>query len=124
MKIRSHSTVALGVLIIALILTACTQSETSEPCTFMATGSLTVYRLPDNTSDVFGEISSGESFEVLAQTAGGWVGFDPGVAQAGNVGLARHRWVLLNAVISPSCLDSVELVTLEDVQADLDASGQ
>jgi hypothetical protein len=30
---------------------------------------------------------------------------------------------MLNAVVSPSCLTSIDLVTLADVQADLAASG-
>ena len=69
-------------------------------------------------------VSSGDSYEALAWTADGWVGFDPGVAQAGNIGLAHHRWVFLGVIISPSCLSSVDLVTLADVEADLAASGQ
>jgi hypothetical protein len=82
------------------------------------------YRLPDFASDVFGVVSSGDSYEALAWTADGWVGFDPGVAQAGNIRLAHHRWVFLGVFISPSCLSSVDLVTLADVEADLAASGQ
>ena len=74
-------------------------------------------------SDIFGTISVGDTHEALARTADGWVGFDPGVAQAANVGLARHRWVLLNATTAPSCLTTVELVTLAEVEADLAASG-
>jgi hypothetical protein len=90
---------------------------------FTANEDLTVYRLPDGSSGVFGTMPSGETYEVLAQTADGWVGFDPGVAQAPNVGLARHRWILLSATVSPSCLADVEVVTLAEVQADVDASG-
>lgn len=124
MKISIYVFTTLALLIGSLLLAACTPSSPAEPCTFTANESLTVYRLPDSTSDVFGVISTGESFEVLARTAEGWVGFDPGIAQAGNIGLAHHRWVLLNATASPSCLSSVDLVTLADVQADLAASGQ
>lgn len=123
MKTRSYLIIILALLVGSLILAGCTPSSTAV-CTFTANESVTVYRLPDSTSDVFGVISPGETFEVLARTADGWVGFDPGIAQAGNIGLAHHRWVLLSATISPSCLSSVELVTLADVQADLAASGQ
>jgi hypothetical protein len=124
MKIRSCVLIILALLVGSLIMAACTPSSSAEPCVFTANEALTVYRLPDSASDVFGVISTGETFDVLARTAEGWVGFDPGVAQAGNIGLAHHRWVLLNATISPSCLSSVALVTLADVQADLAASGQ
>jgi hypothetical protein len=85
---------------------------------------LTARFLPDDTSNVFGTVNSSETHEILARTEDGWVGFDPGVAQAPNVGLARHRWVLLTADVSPSCLTSVDLVDLAAVQADVDASGQ
>lgn len=94
-----------------------------DACSFTSYSSLTVYRLPDSSSDVFGTMGTGETYQVLAYTADGWLGFDPGVAQAGNIGLAHHRWIQLNAVITPSCLTSVDLVTLADVEADLAASG-
>lgn len=92
------------------------------PCEFTGNMALSVYRLPDASSDFFGTMTSGETHQVLAYTADGWLGFDPGVAQAGNIGLAHHRWFQLNAVVTPSCLSSVPLVTLADVQADLAAS--
>ena len=115
--------ITLGILIAATILASCTPTAPAGPCEFTANVPLTAYRLPDGTSDVFGTISTGETFEALARTADGWLGFDPGVAQAGNVGLARNRWVQLNASLSPSCLTTVDLVTLADVEADLAASG-
>jgi hypothetical protein len=111
-------------LVVCGILVSCTPATPSGPCLIYAKTPMTVYRLPDETSDIFGTISSVDTYEALARTDDGWVGFDPGVAQAANIGLARHRWVLLNAFILPSCLDSVDLVTLADVQADLAASGQ
>ena len=123
MKVRARSIVTLALLAVSMTLAGCGPTP-NGPCTLSANGALTAYRLPDDTSDVFGELFSGETYEALARTAEGWIGFDPGVAQAGNVGLARHRWVFLNASISPSCLTDVDLVTLAEVQADLAASGQ
>ena len=122
MKVHSYLIVTLALLAVGVTLAGCTPAS-SDPCMFTANDPITAYRLPDDTSDVFGVVGAGESFEVLAWTADGYVGFDPGVAQAGNIGLAHHRWVLLNATISLSCLSSVDLVTLADVQADLAASG-
>lgn len=112
-----------------ILVAACTPTATVEPtagsstCTFTAKADLTVFRLPDSTSDVFGTLPMGETHEILARTADGYLGFDPGIAQAGNVGLAHHRWVFNYAEVNPSCLSSVELVTLAEVQADLEASG-
>lgn len=123
MKARYHFLLAAALLTMTMLLTACAPSPPSEPCTFTLNDSATAYRLPDKTSDVFGVASSGETFAALARTADGWLGFDPGIAQAGNIGLAHHRWIQLNATLSPSCLESVELVTLEQVQADVTASG-
>ena len=108
----------LGVLILAAgaVIAGCTSGG---PCEITAFEPLTVYRLPDPASDVFGTLPAGETHEVLAYTANGFVGFDPGIAQASNVGLARLRWVLLNASLSPFCLAEVEQVTLPDVLADM-----
>ncbi len=117
----SRIAIALGVL--GAVLAACAPTPAAAPCEFTANWPLTAYRLPDGTSGIFGTIGTGETFEALARTADGWIGFDPGIAQAGNIGLAHHRWVQLNASLSPACLDDVDLVTLADVQADLAASG-
>lgn len=108
----------LSLLILAAgaLIAGCTADG---PCEITAFEPLTVYRLPDPASDVFGTLPAGETHEVLAYTADGFVGFDPGIAQAGNTGLARHRWVLLNATLSPFCLAEVDQVTLAEVMADM-----
>ncbi len=124
---RRLVTFIVAAVVIIVLGVACTPTPTATPasdaCMFTANADLTVYRLPDSTSEIFGTIGIGESYEALARTTDGWVGFDPGIAQAGNIGLAHHRWVFDYTAVVPSCLSSVELVTLEDVQADLDASG-
>lgn len=122
MKIRGLLIVTLAFLTVSISLAGCIPPAPADDCTFTQNTLLTAYRLPDDTSDVFGYVPAGEAYEVLARTADGWLGFDPGVAQAGNIGLAHHRWVQLNAIVSPSCLTSVDLVTLADVQADVAAS--
>lgn len=108
--------------LLVFILAACMPPDNGGPCTFTANAAVTAYRLPDSGSEIFATLGSGESFAVLARTGDGWLGFDPGFAQAGNIGLAHHRWVPLNLTVGPSCLENVDLVTLADVQADLDAS--
>lgn len=114
---------AFALLAVSMASANSTKHDSSGPCMLTAINSLAAYRLPDDDSDKFGVVDPGDTVEALARTVEGWVGFDPGVAQAGNKGLARHRWVLLNATVSPSCLTSVDLVTLADVKADLNASG-
>ncbi len=116
MKIGKLLILILVVFAASIALAGCTPSG---PCQFTGIKSLTAYRLPDPASDVFGTIPAGETHEVLARTTNGWIGFDPGVAQAGNTGLAHHPKILLNASLSPFCLASVDLVTLPDVLADM-----
>lgn len=121
-KIR-YPIIVLAMFALTLILSGCFPTTPTGPCKFTANIPLTVYRLPDSTSALFGTMSSGETHAALAYTVEGWVGFDPGIAQAGNIGLAHHRWVQLNATLSSSCLTGIDLVTLSDVQADVAASG-
>jgi len=63
------------------------------PCTLSASNDVTAYFRPSTGSNVFGTFSAGMSVEATARTADGWIGFEPGVAQAGNTGIFRLRWV-------------------------------
>lgn len=116
MKKNTFSLSVILVLIIGFSLAGCLPSGS---CEFTGNTALTVYRLPNASSEVFGTLPAGETHEILARTADGWLGFDPGVAQAGNIGLAHHRWFQLNATVSPSCLSTMDLVTMADVLADM-----
>jgi hypothetical protein len=120
MNRRGFLLIVLALIAPCVLLAACTPSG---PCYIQPNTPLTAYRLPDATSDVFGSFPPVDTYEALARTADGWVGFDPGIAQAGNIGLAHHRWVQFNAFVSTSCLNAVDLVTLEDVMVDMAASG-
>lgn len=119
MKRFRCTTIVVSLLVMITFLAGCVPVSPAGPCEFTANVPLSAFRLPDDTSDFFGTISTGDTYKALARTADGWVGFDPGYAQAGNIGLAHHRWVQLNATLSSSCLDSVDLVTLADVEADV-----
>lgn len=55
--------------------------------------SLLTYARPDVDSSVWGVLVPGEDLELACRTETGWLGFDPGTAQAGNSGSFRYRWV-------------------------------
>ncbi|MGM0628413.1 MAG: hypothetical protein ACQETZ_09655, partial [Candidatus Fermentibacterota bacterium] len=73
--------------------------------------SLRVYCRPSAAAEVFGVVAPGESLMVCSRTAGGWLGFQPGVAQAGNIGPFRLRWVRPDSSAMPA--DSVPLSWVE-----------
>lgn len=62
-------------------------------CELVTRGNLTAYDRPSIEAEVFSTMQPGLRLMVEATTADGWVGFDPGYAQAGNVGVFRLRWL-------------------------------
>ena len=76
--------------------------ETAGPCTATAVAEAAVYSRPDMAASLFGTLSAGESVFPAVQSTEGWLGFDPGVAQAGNVGVFRNRWVYPDENLSVS----------------------
>jgi hypothetical protein len=65
----------------------------SGPCELVVTKALTAFARPSTAAAVFGQITPSDTRPVGGMTADGWIGFDPGVAQAANVGPFRLRWV-------------------------------
>ncbi|MFC2055143.1 SH3 domain-containing protein, partial [Chloroflexota bacterium] len=63
------------------------------PCSIVAQGDVTVYSRPSTNAAIFGSMSSGFHVITEGRTADGWLGFDPGVAQAANIGIFRLRWI-------------------------------
>jgi hypothetical protein len=98
---------------IALIEEAAGGSATlaPEPCLIVAQGDVTVYSRPSSNAAVFGSMASG--FHVIpgGRTADGWLGFDPGVTHAANVGIFRLRWIeeSSNIELGGTCEDLPEL---------------
>ncbi|MGA2112526.1 MAG: hypothetical protein ABSG98_10325 [Anaerolineales bacterium] len=72
-----------------------TKAPTPTPaeCEVVAVANTTVYERPGPLAPVFGTLSSGNSEPVGGWTTNGWLGFEPGVAQAANMGVFRLRWV-------------------------------
>jgi hypothetical protein len=69
------------------------------PCTLVADGEVTVYNRPHLDAGVFGSMTAGLRVQLQARTGDGWWGFEPGVAQAANVGVFRLRWVRESAPV-------------------------
>ncbi|MGA9532627.1 MAG: hypothetical protein WBR18_07915, partial [Anaerolineales bacterium] len=69
-------------------------------CQIMATGSLTAYTRPSRAAQPFGSLSGGMPVYLEARTPDGWYGFNPGVAQAANIGVFHHRWLPPDADIT------------------------
>lgn len=72
-----------------------TKAPTPTPpeCEVVAVANTTVYDRPSLASPVFGNMSAGDTAPVGGWTPNGWLGFEPGVAQAANMGVFRLRWV-------------------------------
>jgi hypothetical protein len=65
----------------------------SGSCWLVAIDEIVVYQRPSPGAAVFGTLSAGDQVIAAGITEDGWIGFDPGVAQAANVGPFRLRWV-------------------------------
>ena len=65
----------------------------AQLCELIAEREVTVYNRPDPSAAVFGVVQAGFRARVEGRTPDGWSGFEPGVAQAANVGVFRLRWV-------------------------------
>lgn len=75
---------------------------TAAACTLTAQQEVTVYQRPGEESAVFGTLAAGDAQQMTQQTADGWLGFQPGVAQAANVGVFRLRWIAPDAPVTLS----------------------
>lgn len=83
-------------------------SSTGRGFVLTAAADIQVYVRPGFDADSFGVLPAGESVVVEARTCRGWLGFDPGVAQGGNIGTLRLRWMnAAEAGVSDSVLEAV-----------------
>jgi hypothetical protein len=62
-------------------------------CKYTASTEVTIYSRPDTAASVFSVQPAGFTAQPDARSANGWLGFDPGVAQAANIGPFRLRWL-------------------------------
>jgi hypothetical protein len=82
----------------------------SGPCEAVTSTDVTIYERPDFSADVFSTVPAGFATPVDGQTASGWLGFDPGVAQAANIGPFRLRWIERDKVNLAGACGSVPVV--------------
>jgi hypothetical protein len=102
---------AFSILLLACVLVPASPTPTgltpppAGPCNLSATNSVNIYTFPSAAADLFGTFGTGDTAEATARTADGFYGFEPGVAQAGNVGIFRLRWILKthDVTLSPGC---------------------
>ncbi len=91
--------------------TPATTALSENPCHLDTTNDNIVYDRPRAQSDLFATLPSDTTVILTAQTVTGWLGFEPGVAQAANTGVFRYRWFAPNGdyTLSASC-DNLPLV--------------
>ncbi len=65
----------------------------SGPCLVTTSADVTTYTRPSLLADIFSTVSLPPDLEIASRSADGWLGFDPGVAQAANIGVFRLRWI-------------------------------
>lgn len=84
-------------------------------CTLLTTETVTLYDRPSTEAQIFSEVGADFSAVVNGRTVDGWVGFDPGIAQAANIGVFRLRWAFFDTVsLSGSCVDVPQLAWVPD----------
>ncbi len=66
---------------------------TETAVTLVAEDSVIVRARPDTADAPWAVLLPGEAVDIAVRTADGWLGFDPGVAQAGSSGSFRYRWI-------------------------------
>lgn len=69
------------------------------PCEIVAEDAVSVYDRPSSAAGLFGSMYAGLRVTVEGRAADGWLGFEPGVAQAANIGVFRLRWVRESSAI-------------------------
>jgi hypothetical protein len=104
----------LPLLCLAVMLAACvsqpaetplpatptpTDTPTPVPCRFEALRTYAIYRFPSTSAPVFSQFTAGDEAFPTHRTQNGFYGFDPGVAQAGSIGVFRLRWFLKTSYI-------------------------
>ncbi len=69
------------------------QIPDGNECILVCLDSMDVFKRPDSSALFMVRLAPGNQVVVTGRTVDGWLGFDPGVAQAANIGSFRLRWI-------------------------------
>ncbi len=69
------------------------QLPDGNECILVCLDSVTVFTRPDSSATFMVMLAPRDRVILSGRTVDGWLGFDPGVAQAANIGSFRLRWI-------------------------------
>lgn len=93
--------------IIFSLLAITISSVTASPAVFNSLDTLDIFSRPDSRSEIWSLLLPGEAVTLEVITATGWLGFEPGVAQAANTSSFRYRWLPPDSSIATDSLPVV-----------------
>jgi len=92
-------------------ITLYSQLFDGNECTLTCTDSVDVFTRPDSSALLMIRLAPRDQVVLSGRTIDGWLGFDPGVAQAANIGSFRLRWIADDAqYVTDGALSSVPVV--------------
>ena len=71
----------------------CSQLPDENECILVCIDSVDVFTRPDSSAMFMSRLAPRDQVVISGRTVDGWLGFDPGVAQAANIGSFRLRWI-------------------------------
>ena len=87
------------------------QLPDEDECILVCLDSVDVFTRPDSSAMLMSSLTSRDKVAISGRTVDGWLGFDPGVAQAANIGSFRLRWISGDAqYVTDSELSSIPVV--------------
>lgn len=87
------------------------QLPDENECILVCIDSVDVFNRPDSSAVFVIKLVPDNQVAISGRTVDGWLGFDPGVAQAANIGSFRLRWISGDAqYVTDGVLSSVPVV--------------
>ncbi len=71
----------------------CSQLPDENECILVCIDSVDVFTRPDSSAIFMIRLAPHVQVVISGRTVDGWLGFDPGIAQAANIGSFRLRWI-------------------------------
>lgn len=82
-------------------------SVTASPVAFKSLDTLDIFSRPNPGSEIWSQLLPGETVTLEVITEFGWLGFEPGVAQAANTCSFRYRWLPPDSSVATDSLPIV-----------------